>query len=154
MEELKKFGWNFHCGNISSAYLTGLLCAEKAKKHKVGEAILDMGLYGSTPGNRLFSALKGALDGGLEIPHSEDVLPKNERISGEHVSKYAEKLKAEKPSRYKKVFSSYLKRKSDPKDMPGVFEQTKKNIESGRHVSKKSSRKEHAKKSTSKKSKR
>ncbi len=127
-KELKKFGWKFHGGNLPSAYLTGLLCAEKAKKHKISEAILDLGLYESTPGNRLYSALKGALDGGLEVPHSEDVLPKPERISGQHISEYAENLKKSSPSKYKKVFSSYLKGKTDPKEMPKVFEQAKRKI--------------------------
>lgn len=127
-KELKKFGWKFNCSNLPSAYLTGLLCAEKAKKHKVSEAILDLGLCESTPGNRLYSALKGALDGGLEIPHSEEILPKPERVSGQHISQYYEKLKKESPSRHKKVFSSYLKSKTDPKDMPKVFEHAKKKI--------------------------
>ena len=101
--ELKKFGWKFHCGNVPSAYLTGLLCAQKAKKHKIGHAVLDIGLYASTPGNRLYSALKGALDGGLEIPHSEEILPKPERIAGKHIAGNNEKLK----------------------DMPKIFEQVK-----------------------------
>src|SRR3972149_3806725 len=42
--ELKKHGWKGHTGNIPAAYLTGFLCGQKAKKHKVKEAILDMGL--------------------------------------------------------------------------------------------------------------
>ncbi|NIP40903.1 MAG: 50S ribosomal protein L18 [Candidatus Aenigmarchaeota archaeon] len=109
-KELKKFGWKFHGGNVPSAYLTGLLCAEKAKKHKIGKAVLDIGLYASTPGNRLYSALKGAIDGGLEIPHSEDVLPKTERLAGKHIADYNKKLK----------------------DMPEIFEKTKNNILKGR----------------------
>lgn len=152
-KELKKFGWNLHGGNVSSAYLTGLLCAEKAKKHKINHAVFDIGLYDSTPGNRLYSALKGALDGGLDVPHSEGILPKNERISGQHVSRYAEHLKTDKLSHYKKVFSSYIKMKIDPKEIPKVFEETKKRIESGRHVSKHPAKKEHPKKTTSKKKK-
>ncbi len=127
-KELKKFGWKFHGGNLPSAYLTGLLCAEKAKRHKVSGAILDMGLYESTPGNRLYSALKGAIDGGLEIPHSEGILPKPERIAGQHVSQYAERLKKSSPSRYRKVFSSYLKGKTDPGEMPKAFEQARRKI--------------------------
>jgi large subunit ribosomal protein L18 len=108
--ELKKFGWNFHCGNIPSAYLTGLLCAEKAKKNKIGKAVFDIGLYSSTPGNRLYSALKGALDGGLEIPHSEDILPKTERLSGKHIAAYNKKVKG----------------------MPEVFERARNNIIKGK----------------------
>lgn len=127
-KELRHFGWKFHCGNIPAAYLTAFLCAERAKKHKIKEAILDIGLYHTTPGNALFSALKGAVDGGLEVPHSEDVMPPEDRISGKHVSDYAEKMKAENPAKYKRIFSSYLKEKADPKEMPVVFEETKKKI--------------------------
>ncbi|NIO20167.1 MAG: 50S ribosomal protein L18 [Candidatus Aenigmarchaeota archaeon] len=127
-EELKKFGWKFHGGNIPSAYLTGLLCAEKAKKHKINRVVLDIGLYSSTPGNRLYSALKGALDGGLDVPHSENILPKPERIAGKHVAAYNAKLKG----------------------MPEIFEKTKSNILKGRAERKKTVK---AKKTSSKKKK-
>ena len=50
------------------------------------EAVLDIGLAGSTVGGRVFSALKGMIDAGMEIPHSEVVLPKDDRIDGEHIS--------------------------------------------------------------------
>lgn len=32
-------------------------------------AFLDVGLTRTTTGNRVFAALKGALDGGIDIPH-------------------------------------------------------------------------------------
>lgn len=32
-------------------------------------AVLDVGLYRTTTGARIFGALKGAADGGLDIPH-------------------------------------------------------------------------------------
>lgn len=126
--ELKAFGWKFHPANLPSAYLTGFLCAERAKQHKINHAILDIGLYSITPGNRLFSALKGAVDGGLEVPHSAEVFPSKERLSGRHIAAYAEKLKAENPAKYKKLFSLCLKEKAEPKDMPSAFEETKKKI--------------------------
>ena len=127
-KELRAFGWKFHCGNTSAAYLTGFLCAERAKKHKVKEAILDLGLYKTTPGNSLFSVLKGAVDGGLEVPHSEEALPSDDRVAGKHVSEYAEMLKADSDAKYKRIFSAYIREKADPKDMPAVFEETKKKI--------------------------
>merc|ERR1712046_272341 len=34
-------------------------------------AVLDVGLKRTTLGSKIFSAMKGAFDGGLEIPHSE-----------------------------------------------------------------------------------
>lgn len=83
--ELEKLGWTGPTGNIPAAYLTGMLCAKKAAEKKVREAILDMGLNRATKGNRVFAALKGAIDGGLSIPHSMDVLPPADRLSGKHI---------------------------------------------------------------------
>ncbi|MCK5022685.1 MAG: 50S ribosomal protein L18 [Candidatus Aenigmarchaeota archaeon] len=140
-KELKKFGWKYHCGNLPAAYLTGFLCAEKAKHHKVKEVVFDMGLYGATQGNRLFSTLKGAVDGGLNVPHSEEILPKQERFSGKHIADYAEKLKAEDAAKYKKVFSAHIKNKTEPKDLPKAFEDAKKKISAGKHEPKKTAAK-------------
>ena len=135
--ELKDFGWKFHGGNTPAAYLTGLLCAERAKKHKVTKAILDIGLYKITPGNTLFSALKGAVDGGLDVPHSEEILPSEDRISGKHIAEYAEAVKSD-AAKYKKLFSAYIKDKADPAEMPAVFEATKKTIMESKGERKKS----------------
>lgn len=142
--ELKEFGWKFHPANLPSAYLAGFLCAERAKKHKVNHAILDIGLYSITPGNRLFSALKGAIDGGLEIPHSAEVFPSQERLSGRHIAAYAEKLRAENPAKYKKLFSLCIKEKAEPKDMPALFEETKKKIAEAKGERKHAAHAEHA----------
>ncbi len=83
--DLKKLGWTGPTGNIPAAYLTGMLCAKRVLDKKVKEAILDIGLYRNTRGNRLFAALKGAVDGGLSIPHSKEAFPSDERISGKHI---------------------------------------------------------------------
>ncbi|MFH1473717.1 MAG: 50S ribosomal protein L18 [Candidatus Aenigmatarchaeota archaeon] len=83
--ELKKLGWT-KGGNIPAAYLTGLLAGKKAKEKKIVEAILDLGLQTSTKGSRLYAALKGVLDSGVNIPHSESILPKEDRIKGKHIS--------------------------------------------------------------------
>ncbi len=88
--ELKKIGWN-KTGNIPAAYLTGLLAGKKAKDKKIEEAILDLGLQTSTKGSRLYAALKGVLDSGIKIPHSEEILPKEDRIRGKHISEELEK---------------------------------------------------------------
>jgi large subunit ribosomal protein L18 len=57
-----------------------------ALAHGSQEAVLDIGLAASTPGNRVFAALKGMVDAGLEIPHSEDVLPDEDRLNGAHIN--------------------------------------------------------------------
>ncbi len=83
-------------GNLPGAYLTGLLCGVMVRKGGVKSAVLDTGLQASTKGSRIYGALKGALDAGLEIPHSPDVLPSEERVRGIHIEKYAES-KGKKP---------------------------------------------------------
>ena len=83
-QELKHLGWEYSTKSIPAAYLTGLLAAKRAG-HKVKEAVLDMGQARPTKGSVVFAALKGALDGGLDIPHSEDVLPPEDRVKGGHI---------------------------------------------------------------------
>jgi large subunit ribosomal protein L18 len=127
-KELKKAGWKAHTGNTPAAYLTGLLCAVDAKKKKISSAVLDLGLHTSTKGSRIYAALKGAVDGGLKVPHSADVIPDERRISGAHVAEYAKKLKSEKPEDYKKQFSGYIKSKVVPEDLAKHFDELKKKI--------------------------
>ena len=86
--ELKKLGWKFNTGNIPSAYLTGFLAGKKAVKTGIKEAILDIGLRKPVKGGRVFACLKGAVDAGLNIPHSDVILPSEERIKGDHIVKY------------------------------------------------------------------
>lgn len=129
-KELAKLGWKFHGGNLPSAYLTGMLCAKRAAEKGVGEAIFDLGLYRSTPGNRLYSALKGAVEGGLDVPHSEEILPKDDRVSGVHIQLYAAKLKKEDHAKYSRLFSAYLKEHLDPENIAKAFEEMKAKISS------------------------
>ncbi|RLJ06256.1 MAG: 50S ribosomal protein L18 [Candidatus Aenigmatarchaeota archaeon] len=126
--DLKKAGWKAHAGNIPAAYLVGFLCGLRAKKSKIKECVLDTGLFTSTQGSSLYAALKGALDAGLNIPHSEDILPSPDRISGKHIASFADTLKKEKPEKYKKQFSNYLKNKLQPEELPKHFEETKAKI--------------------------
>ena len=49
------------------------------------EAVLDIGLAASTRGGRVYAALKGMSDAGLDIPHSEDVYPDEDRLNGAHI---------------------------------------------------------------------
>ena len=86
-KELEKLGWKGYGKNISAAYLVGLLCAKKATQAGIKQAVFDIGLYQSVKGSVIYATLKGAVDGGLEIPHSEEVYPAEERIQGEHLKK-------------------------------------------------------------------
>ncbi len=86
--ELRKYGYTAGTGNLPSAYLAGLLLGYRAKKKGHTEAILDIGLYQTTNGSRVYAALKGALDSGLEVPHDPEIFPTDDRIMGKHIDKY------------------------------------------------------------------
>jgi len=126
-ELAKKYGWKASGGNLPAAYLTGFLCGLKAKAQKVEEAILDIGLYSPSKGARVFAALKGVLDAGVEVPYGEEKLPDEKRIEGEHVVKYAENL-VSTPEEYQAKFSKYLERKLSPEKLSDNFAEVKKNI--------------------------
>jgi len=126
--ELVKMGYKGHCGNIPAAYLTGLLLGKKALKEGYNEAVLDIGLNAATKGAAVFAILKGAVDAGMDIPHSEDILPEEERINGSHVKEYAELLKEEDEEKYKKQFSKYLENGLNPEDLPEHFEEIKEKV--------------------------
>ena len=118
----KRFGWLGHRGNLPTAYLTGLSCGFEALLRDIREAILDIGRQRKTRGNSLFAALKGAIDAGLIIPYSEDVLPSWSRIRGEHIANYASMLKDNNIEKYSKQFSRYLKVGLPPEKLPEHFD--------------------------------
>ena len=106
-KELKKLGWKYACDNLPAAYLTGLLIGKRALEKGISEAVLDMGLYPSTKGSRIYACVKGALDAGLKIPCSEEVLPSEERIKGMHIANYLEKFK-DLPEEFEKIKEKIL----------------------------------------------
>jgi len=83
---LRKYGWRGSFKNTPAAYLTGYLAGKLALKKGINEAVLDIGLQSPVKGSRVFAALKGLVDAGLDIPHSEEVYPSEDRIKGEHIS--------------------------------------------------------------------
>ncbi len=125
--ELKKYGWKANTRNLPASYLAGLLCGVKAKHAKVTEAITDLGLNKSVTGGALYAALKGAVDAGLEIPYSEEIMPPEDRITGKHISDYAKLLSKDK-AKYEKQFSKYIKRNIKPEEISKEFESTKAKI--------------------------
>jgi len=133
-KELKHYGVKCGFKNYAAAYATGLLVARRAlnklkmddlyvgvveptgEMYNVDEeggrrpfhVLLDVGLYRTTTGSRLFAALKGAVDGGLSITHdhqrfvgfnseTEEFNPEilKNYIYGIHVGNYFEKLQTE-----------------------------------------------------------
>lgn len=125
--ELENYGWKAPKGNLPAAYLTGLLCGLKAKAKGIKEAILDIGLNSPTKGARVFAVLKGALNAGLSIPHSEEKLPDSKRVEGEHIAKYAKQVASEN-EQYQSKFSKYLEQKIPPENLPEHFAAVRKEI--------------------------
>ena len=101
--ELSRFGLTAGLTNYASGYATGLLLARRLLK-QVGlsdiykattdvngeyfnvdddvdddkrpfKALLDVGLARTTTGARVFGVLKGACDGGINIPHKTKRFP-------------------------------------------------------------------------------
>jgi large subunit ribosomal protein L18 len=128
--ELKKYSWLGGTSNLPSAYLTGYLAGMKAKKAQISSAIFDIGLKAPVYGSRVFAALKGLVDAGMEIPHSEKVFPSENRITGQHIADYAQLLKKEDPEKFKTQYSQYSKKKLNPEKIPALFTQTKDEIQS------------------------
>lgn len=147
--ELPRYGLEVGLTNYAAAYCTGLLLARRVLKmlemdaeyegnvEATGEdysveptenrrpfrALLDVGLVKTTTGNRVFGALKGALDGGLDIPHSEkrfagfskdskqlDAEVHRKYIYGGHVAAYMRTLMEDEPEKYQSHFCEYIKR--------------------------------------------
>lgn len=175
--ELSRYGVKGGLTNYAASYATGLLVARRVlkklnldkvyvgqekpdgKKFLVKEVegqnrpfyvLLDVGLRKTTTGARLFSALKGAVDGGLEIPHNNrrfvgynsdtdkfdpGVLRKH--IFGLHVADYMKKLQSEDNDKYKKHFSVYLKNEIGPDQVEKMWVAAHKSIrENPDHVPK------------------
>jgi len=147
--ELARYGVKVGLTNYSAAYCTGLLLARRIlQKFKLDSmyegnstidgtmygvednddgpgafrACLDVGLARTSTGARVFAAMKGAVDGGLDIPHSEKRFPGYDgeakelnadvhraHIFGGHVADYMRHLIEEDEEAYKKQFSRYIK---------------------------------------------
>jgi len=151
--ELGNYGVAVGLKNYAGAYCTGLLIARrvlkkfgldetfKGKEEIDGEdyhvedeendqrpfkCILDVGLQTTASGHRMWGALKGAVDGGLHIPHTNKKFPgfkpaeekgqdpeydaeaHKEKIFGGHVKEYMEMLAEEDPTKYEAHFSKFI----------------------------------------------
>lgn len=128
-ELVKNFNWQGSTGNIPAAYLTGYLAGKKAVKEDLDSGVLDIGVSKSIYGNRLYAALKGLVDAGMEIPHDEKIYPPEERINGEHIANYANFLADSNVTHSKFQFGLYKQKGFSPQDFPAHFEETKKAID-------------------------
>lgn len=84
-KELKAMGWEYSCSSIPAAYLVGYLAGKRAVKEGIEYAVLDIGMQHVQHGGVLFATVAGMTDAGLEVPHSDDVLPDEDRLKGKHI---------------------------------------------------------------------
>jgi large subunit ribosomal protein L5e len=159
--ELPKFGIKCGLTNYAACYATGLLLARRlltklnlADTYKGADevdgsyfmvdeaddaprpfrAFLDVGLAPTTTGARIFGVLKGAVDGGLAVPHNHKRFPgydaeskemdaevHRDYIFGEHVANYMRELQEEDEDAYKRQFARYIAAGVGPDDMEDIY---------------------------------
>jgi len=130
--ELDGYGWLGGKKNTPAAYLLGLMAGLRAVKAGIGRANLDLGLARPSRGSRVFAAVKGALDAGLEVPCDSDVLPGPGRMEGGAISEYARGM--EDPSEYERMFSGYIRRGLRPQGLQDHFNSVKDKIEGDQDI--------------------
>lgn len=77
----KKFAGSLK--SIPAGYCIGLLFAKKLGAKQ--EYIVDLGMTRTIAGNRIYSVLKGLIDGGVKVKAKETIFPAEDRINGEHM---------------------------------------------------------------------
>ncbi|MFW9903151.1 MAG: 50S ribosomal protein L18 [Candidatus Thorarchaeota archaeon] len=127
--ELKNYNWNSATSNLPSAYLVGFLAGLKAKRAGIDDAILDIGHNPPVYGSRIFAALKGMIDAGMDIPHSDKVFPTENRLNGAHIAEFAKSLRENDEELFNRQFSEYITQKVDPLKIPQIFEKAKQEIQ-------------------------
>eukprot|EP00892_Ulva_mutabilis_P006394 jgi/Ulvmu1/4126/UM019_0105.1 len=146
--ELPEYGLKVGLTNYSAGYCVGLLIARRVLT-KLGLAetyegvdevdgedyrveaedgerrpftcVLDAGLKRTSTGSKVFSVLKGALDGGLDIPHNQkrfvgydpdakeyDADTMRKYIFGGHVAEYMMEMEEEEPEKFQAHFKNYI----------------------------------------------
>lgn len=167
--ELKRYGIKHGLTNWAAGYATGLLIARRALKklgldeefqgveeptgeYKLTEVaeggerrpfkcFLDVGLHRTSTGARVFGVMKGASDGGIYIPHSENRFPGydvetkeldaetlRKYIFGGHVAEYMETLADDDEERYKSQFSGYVDDEIDADGLEEMYQEAHKQI--------------------------
>jgi large subunit ribosomal protein L5e len=159
--ELPRYGLTVGLTNYAAAYCAGLLVARRAlavlglaetyvgAEEATGEdftveeaegaprpfaVLLDTGLKRTSTGSKVFAALKGALDGGLDIPHSDkrfvgydptdkalDTETLQKYVLGGHVGEFMEELQEEDPEQYQKQFSRFVQAGVGPEDLEELY---------------------------------
>jgi len=159
--ELRRYGVQFGLTNWAAFYATGLLLARRVNKkfnldyeghtEVTGDdyhveanfgaaapfrALLDIGLVRTTTGARVFGALKGCCDGGVDVPHNDRRFPGSKKegeefkgdpevvkkyIFGGHVADYMRSLSENNEEAFNRQFKRYVDAGLGPDDLEAVF---------------------------------
>lgn len=105
------------------------------------KCFLDVGLARTSTGARVFGAMKGASDGGVLIPHSENRFPGydieskeldaetlRKYIFGGHVAEYMETLADDDEERYKSQFQGYIDDEIEADGLEEMYQEAHKAI--------------------------
>lgn len=105
--------------------------------------VLDVGLRRTTTGAKVYAAMKGAVDGGIYIPHSNDGRNVGKQfpgfyfedgqanysaetcrkyIFGGHVADYMNKLQEEDTDKFEKQFAHYISKGVEADDLEEMYE--------------------------------
>lgn len=148
--ELPRYGIKLGLTNYAAAYATGLLLARRVNTKfnlsyegttevngedynveasededaaKPFKALLDVGLARTSAGARVFGVMKGACDGGIDVPHNDHRFPGSKREGGEwtsdaevhrkyifggHVADYMKSLQEDNEEAYNTQFKRYV----------------------------------------------
>lgn len=88
-KQLRGLGWKHNCKNIPAAYLAGMLIGKMSLAASISKVTPDIGMQSVTKGGKIFAAIKGAKDAGLDVQVSDGIAPSNEMISGAHIASYS-----------------------------------------------------------------
>lgn len=96
---------------------------------------LDVGTKNTTTGSKIFAVMKGASDGGLDVPHnfkrfpgytkdtkSYDAEAHKARIMGEHIADYMREMQEDDEENYNKHFAKYIEADLDGDGLEEFYE--------------------------------
>ncbi|RWR92842.1 60S ribosomal protein L5 [Cinnamomum micranthum f. kanehirae] len=144
--ELPRYGLEVGLTNYAAAYCTGLLLARRVLKilelddeyegnvEATGEDYSVEAADTRRPFRALLDVGLGALDGGLDVPHSDkrfagykkedkqlDADFHRKYIFGGHVADYMRALMEDEPEKYQSQFSEYIKKGIEADDMEELY---------------------------------
>jgi len=159
--ELRRYGVEYGLTNWAAFYAVGLLLARRVNKkfnldyeghaEVTGEdyhvepnfgaaapfrALLDIGLVRTTTGARVFGALKGVCDGGVDVPHNDRRFPGSKKdgeefkgdpevvkkyIYGGHIADYMRTLAENNEEDFNRQFKRYIDAGVGADDLEGVY---------------------------------